>query len=40
VLGNVIDAKLSDSNAEPMTYRETGTMDGASLLFPDVFGDA
>ena len=39
VLGKVIDGKLLDSNAEPMTYRETGAMDGASALFPDVFGD-
>jgi flavin reductase (DIM6/NTAB) family NADH-FMN oxidoreductase RutF len=39
VLGKVIDGKLLDSNAEPMTYRETGAMDGASELFPDVFGD-
>jgi flavin reductase (DIM6/NTAB) family NADH-FMN oxidoreductase RutF len=39
VLGKVIDGKLLDSKAEPMTYRETGAMDGASALFPDVFGD-
>ena len=39
VLGKVIDGKLLDSNAEPMTYRETGAMDGASALFPHVFGD-
>jgi len=35
VLGKVIDGKLVD----PMTYRETGDMDGASALFPNVFGD-
>ena len=40
VLGKAIDGKLLDPNAEPMTYRETGAMDGASALFPDVFGDA
>ncbi len=40
VLGKVIDGKLVDSKAEPMTYRETGAMDGASALFPDGFGDA
>jgi flavin reductase (DIM6/NTAB) family NADH-FMN oxidoreductase RutF len=40
VLGKVIDGKLLDSKAEPMAYRETGAMDGASALFPDVFGDA
>ena len=39
VLGKVIDGKLLDSKAEPMAYRETGGMDGASALFPDVFGD-
>jgi flavin reductase (DIM6/NTAB) family NADH-FMN oxidoreductase RutF len=39
VLGKVIDGKLLDSKAEPMTYRETGVMDGASALFPDAFGD-
>ena len=39
VLGKVIDGKLVDSKAEPMTYRETGDMNGASALFPDVFGD-
>jgi flavin reductase (DIM6/NTAB) family NADH-FMN oxidoreductase RutF len=40
VLGKVIDGKLLESKAEPMTYRETGAMDGASALFPDVFGDS
>ena len=39
-LGKVIDARLLDSKAEPMAYRETGAMDGASALFPDVFGDS
>jgi flavin reductase (DIM6/NTAB) family NADH-FMN oxidoreductase RutF len=39
VLGKVIDGKLLDSEAEPMSYRETGSMDGASTLFPDAFGD-
>jgi flavin reductase (DIM6/NTAB) family NADH-FMN oxidoreductase RutF len=38
VLGKVIDGRLLDSKAEPMAYRETGAMDGASALFPDVFG--
>jgi flavin reductase (DIM6/NTAB) family NADH-FMN oxidoreductase RutF len=31
---------LTESQAEPMTYRETGTMDGASELCPDAFGDS
>ena len=39
MLGKVIDGKLLDSKAEPMTYRETGAMDGASALFPDAFAD-
>ena len=39
VLGKVIDGKLLDSKAEPMAYRETGAMDGASALFPDVFSE-
>jgi flavin reductase (DIM6/NTAB) family NADH-FMN oxidoreductase RutF len=39
VLGKVIDGKLLDSEAEPMSYRETGSMDGASTLFPDTIGD-
>jgi flavin reductase (DIM6/NTAB) family NADH-FMN oxidoreductase RutF len=39
VLGKVISGKLLDSQAEPMSYCQTGDMDGASELFPDVFGD-
>jgi flavin reductase (DIM6/NTAB) family NADH-FMN oxidoreductase RutF len=39
VLGRVVDGKLVVSEAEPMTHRETGAMDGASALFPDGFGD-
>ena len=39
VLGRVIDGRLLDSEAEPMIYRETGTMDGAAALFPDGFGN-
>jgi hypothetical protein len=34
VLGKVIDGKLLDAKAQPMTYLETGVMDGASALFP------
>jgi flavin reductase (DIM6/NTAB) family NADH-FMN oxidoreductase RutF len=40
VLGKVIDGRLLDSEVEPMTYRDTGAMDGASALFPEGFGDA
>jgi len=39
VLGKVIDGKLLDSEAEPMLYRETGAMDGASILYPGVLGE-
>jgi flavin reductase (DIM6/NTAB) family NADH-FMN oxidoreductase RutF len=39
VLGRVIDGKLLDAIAEPMAYRETGAMDGASALLPDTFGE-
>jgi flavin reductase (DIM6/NTAB) family NADH-FMN oxidoreductase RutF len=39
VLGKVIGGKLLDSEAEPMCYRQTGDMDGASALFPDAFCD-
>ena len=39
VLGRVINGRLLDSEAEPMIYRETGTMDGAAALFPDGFGN-
>ena len=40
VLGKVIDGKLLDSEAEPMCYRETGTMDGASTLYSEVLGES
>ena len=39
VLGSVVEGKLLDVEAEALSYRETGAMDGASALFPDVFGD-
>ena len=39
VLGQVIDGKLLDSEAEAMCYRETGQMDGSSTLYPEVLGD-
>jgi flavin reductase (DIM6/NTAB) family NADH-FMN oxidoreductase RutF len=38
VLGEVIDGKLLDSQAEPMCYRETGQMDGSSTLYPEILG--
>ena len=39
VLGRVIGGKLLDSEAEPLLYRETGDMDGASALFAHTFAD-
>jgi flavin reductase (DIM6/NTAB) family NADH-FMN oxidoreductase RutF len=39
VLGHVIGGKLLDPEAEPLSYRETGAMDGAAVLFPDAFDD-
>ncbi len=38
VLGKVIHGKLLDSQAEPMCYRETDQMDGASTLYPEFLG--
>lgn len=38
VVGRVVDGKLLDSAAEPLTYRDTGAMDGAAALFPNTFG--
>jgi flavin reductase (DIM6/NTAB) family NADH-FMN oxidoreductase RutF len=40
VLGKVISGKMLDSRAEPLSYRQTGAMDGAYALFPDVFDDS
>jgi flavin reductase (DIM6/NTAB) family NADH-FMN oxidoreductase RutF len=37
ILGRVTDGKLLDSDAEPLTYRDTGALDGAAALFPDTF---
>ena len=34
VVGKVFDGTLVDSEAEPMCYRETGAMDGASKFGP------
>jgi len=36
-LGRVIDGRLLDAEAEPMSYRETGALDGASALFPNSY---
>ncbi len=37
VLGKVIGGNLLDAQAEPLIYRETGDMDGASKLYPKSF---
>lgn len=36
-LGRVVNGVLSRPDAEPLTYRETGDMDGAAAIFPDRF---
>ena len=37
VLGHVVDGAILDADAEPMTYAETGDMDGSSVLYPERF---
>lgn len=37
VLGRVVDGAILDAGAEPMTYAETGDMDGSSALYPRHF---
>ena len=34
VLGRVLDARVLDSDALPLTYADTGDMDGSSALYP------
>ena len=34
VLGRVVDGKILDRDAVPLTYVETGDMDGSSALYP------
>ena len=34
VLGKVVDGKILDRDATPLTYAETGDMDGSSALYP------
>jgi hypothetical protein len=38
--GKASVSRQPDSEAEPMCYRETGAMDGAFNLYPDVFGES
>lgn len=37
VIGQVVDGAIFDPNADPMTYAETGDMDGSSALYPSTF---
>lgn len=37
VLGQVIGGEVLDDVAEPMTYRETGNLDGVAALYPKSF---
>ena len=39
ILGKVIDGALVDARAEPMAYRDTGAIDGASAMFHEHFSD-
>jgi flavin reductase (DIM6/NTAB) family NADH-FMN oxidoreductase RutF len=37
VLGRVADGRILDRNAEPLTYADTGEMDGSAALYPRNF---
>jgi len=37
VLGRVADGRILDVKAAPLTYADTGDMDGSSALYPDEF---
>ena len=37
VLGRVVDGRILDAKAAPLTYAETGDMDGSSALYPSDF---
>jgi flavin reductase (DIM6/NTAB) family NADH-FMN oxidoreductase RutF len=37
VLGRVVDGEILDPEATPLTYAETGDMDGSSALYPRAF---
>lgn len=37
ILGKVLDGCLLQPDTEPLNYRDTGDMDGASKIFPDSF---
>jgi flavin reductase (DIM6/NTAB) family NADH-FMN oxidoreductase RutF len=37
VVGRVVNGELRDAAAEPLTYRDTGELDGAAALYPASF---
>ena len=37
VLGRVVDGRILDAKAAPLTYADTGDMDGSSALYPGGF---
>ena len=37
IVGRVVDGKLAKPELEPLTYQDTGNMDGAERLFPAGF---
>ena len=37
VLGRIVDGKILDTRATPLTYGETGDMDGSNALYPGKF---
>ena len=37
VLGQVVGGRVLDPEATPMTYGETGNLDGSAALYPDAF---
>lgn len=37
VLGRVVDGRILDPKATPLTYAATGDMDGSSALYPEEF---
>ncbi|WP_072391617.1 flavin reductase family protein [Hyphomicrobium sp. CS1GBMeth3] len=39
VVGRVVDGRLLDPDATPLSYRDTGALDGAAALFPATFGN-
>ncbi len=38
VVGKVTDGKVVDARAKPLTYRDTGDLDGVASRFPDRLG--